>query len=608
VSPRQITATAALFATLIGCGDSDSSAPDVPIGPILDVAPRVTKPPPRVGAGALDFVDVTEGAGIDTPTANSVAFVDFNDDGWPDLTVGTALGVYLLRNNGDGTFVNETLRISIPRELRGEVSTTVYGDVNGDGHLDLYVGRWRGSDFLLMSDGAGSFKPNPDAGIPEAIGVRGVNFGDTDGDGDLDLYVCIGRDLALGFGETGDGGGPDKLFTNNGGVFTDSGQPVGGKPKGETFGALMVDFDRDADLDLFVVTASDLDRYYRNDGGVFTNVSEAAGIARWTNLMGLAVGDYDGDNLLDVYGTDSIPDALYKGQGNGTFTNVYPAVLGGEADPSAAQTAWGCAFMDADNDGDQDVLTVAAYDDNYHGRTGPPRVGRFVLLENDGAGGMTDATDDAGAALNRDVNGGGLAVADYDLDGDIDVAVALAEPGKAGEGAGGHDVLMGLRLLRNDGLRAPGNRSLRIELRQDGPNKWAVGATIDVVTASHQSSRAVTAGESYLSANDFAQHFGMGSSSAAKVDVRWPDGRNDTVELKQGNHRIVRTGDVVTVEPAGTTAATSPGPILCDLDCQACQALCDAGACIHGGHALSGVACLVDCWLSAKDGGGCGSQ
>ena len=240
--------------------------------------------------------------------------------------------------------------------------------------------------------------------------------------------------------------------------------------------------------------------------------------------MGLAVGDYNGDANLDIYATNASADYLYQGQGDGTFINVFEEVMSG-GDPTANATGWGCAFIDLDNDGDQDVVSVSSYEEGDQPgiKQAPPRLGRYTVLENQGNGTFVDQSEEAG--LGHAINGWGLATADYDLDGDVDIVAALQEPLDLGFGPPLDTVKQGIRLLRNDSARAAGNQFLFIALQSPGPNRWAVGATIDVFAGTLSSTRVVTAGSSYLSQHSFVQHFGLGSHTVVdKVHIQWPDG------------------------------------------------------------------------------------
>ncbi len=425
-----------------------------------------------------------------------------------------------------------------------------------------------------------------DRGIPEAADVQGVSFADVDGDGDLDVYVARGRQQVFERSERapdpGREGSPNHLLLNDGsGVFTDvtaDWQAMAGE-RSESFGALFADYDRDGDQDALVVRDFEADHFLRNDGDAFQHVTSAIS-ADGTSLMGMAVADFDGDGNLDVYSTDVGPDTLYLGDGDGTFDDVYVDWI--DADPSASLTGWGVAAIDVDNDADADVMTVSAweYADQYEDLM---RTGAYVLLDNTG-GAFTDIAEAAG--LGEVVHGTALAIADYDLDGDLDVAVALGIPDAADFGPDPSEVTTGIRILRNDSARAAGKRFLEISLRDQGnKNAWAVGATVDVVAGEGRASRVVTAGDSYLSTHSFVQHFGLGDAQTAEVTISWPDGRTTRAhEVPAGYVRMApHDGDccwpsATTCEqpwPDCPTWASAADPCGGVVGCDVCQLVCD---------------------------------
>ena len=214
-------------------------------------------------------------------------------------------------------------------------------------------------------------------------------------------------------------------------------------------GAGFIDYDRDGDLDAYIVNGWKLsgstitergrNALYRNRGdGTFEDVTGPAGVAgegHWGS--GVTVADYDNDGWLDLLVTNFGPNVLYRNLGNGTFENV--AARAGIESPG-----WntGAAFFDADGDGDLD-LYVAAYIE--HGvedllkaeRTldwkGVEKVatGPFGLpgapdhfFRSDGKGGFTDATAEAGLEDRALAYGFGVRAADFDDDGDTDIYVA----------------------------------------------------------------------------------------------------------------------------------------------------------------------------------------
>ena len=213
-------------------------------------------------------------------------------------------------------------------------------------------------------------------------------------------------------------------------------------------GIALVDFDGDGRLDIYAVSAFELDdkkqriphpsALYRNLGGMkFKNVAHEAGLdaAAWGN--GVCAGDFNGDGLIDLYVTNYGPNFLFKNNGNGTFTDV-----AAQAGVQGGGWSTGCAFFDANGDGHLD-LYVARYadvtwDQVVHARRtltwrGGPKVmvgpvgfpgAADVYYENRGDGTFVDATDRRGLTDTAPSYGFGVLATDYDNDGWTDLFVA----------------------------------------------------------------------------------------------------------------------------------------------------------------------------------------
>lgn len=213
------------------------------------------------------------------------------------------------------------------------------GDVNNDGYVDLYFTANQKSNRLYLNNGDWTFTD-----ITEKAGVggsqswsTGVAMADVNGDGLLDIYVSNSGDIK------GDSRA-NEFFVNNGdGTFREEAERWGIADQGLSTHGVFFDYDRDGDLDLYVLNNSYRaigtfnlekstrkirdpeggDKLYRNDGDRFTDVSEAAGILGSEIGFGLGttVGDVNGDGWLDVYISNDFfeKDYLYINQGDGTF-------------------------------------------------------------------------------------------------------------------------------------------------------------------------------------------------------------------------------------------------------------------------------------------------
>ena len=521
---------------------------------------------PSPGAGAppaagVRFVDVTRQAGIDFVHVNGASgrkyyvetmgsgacWIDHDGDGDIDLYVvnsdvlpgsGGPPGATgrLYENRGDGTFRDITAGAGLAHGGYG--MGCAVGDIENDGDLDLYVTRF--GDNALYRNDAGRFTD-----VARAAGVvaggwsTSAAFADIENDGDLDLYVATYIDFTLEnnkfCGEPGlraychpdaYNGVPDRLFGNRGGgVFEDHSVRAGvADPIGKGLGVVFTDIDADGLSDIYVANDKTINFLYRNRGdGTFADISLTAG----TGLseqglpqagMGTDAGDVNGDGRFDLIVTnlDYETNELYINNGDRTFVDAtFPAGLG---EPNFMNVGWGVDFLDYDLDGDRDLAIVNGHllDNarrfNDQARYEQPR----SMLENDGTGHFKEVGPALGEAFVRPAVGRGLAVGDYDNDGDLDLFIV--NNGAPAE------------LLRNDRSGAPERHWLLVSLRGRSSNRFGVGARVEVVTRQEdgtlrRQSDEVRAGSSYLSTNDLRLHFGLGTARTAQsVEVRWPSG------------------------------------------------------------------------------------
>jgi hypothetical protein len=228
------------------------------------------------------FEDVTAAAGLNVfrpshtqggSTDNnayrySSTFTDLDRDGDRDLTIAADfLTSQIFWNNGDGTFTDGTADAGVGTDEDGMGSAL--GDYDGDGRLDWFVsalvevpggGAPHSGNRLFRNTGDGTFTDQTDmAGVRNSGWSWGTTFLDHDNDSDLDLFVTNGWDTA----------NPDQshLYQNNGGVFTDISNATGVTDTGMGRGLLNFDYDKDGDLDVFIVNHGAQPVLYRNDGG-----------------------------------------------------------------------------------------------------------------------------------------------------------------------------------------------------------------------------------------------------------------------------------------------------------------------------------------------------
>jgi len=503
------------------------------------------------GSVGLDFRHGAFRSGIsDDETAmmgGGVCWLDYDGDGWLDLyavngyaesdipNVGSHRGLPSSRlyRNVRGRFEDVTKATGAGLAVRG--SGCVAGDLDGDGTTDLFVttagydAERDAHDALLWNNGDGTFTEGAwKAGIREHGWHTGAAIADVNQDGRMDLVVAGYTDVNTSIPGS-EAGFPanhaavrDLLYLGAGGrAFREVGRTAGLEPGGldHGLGAVFSDVDRDGRLDLFVANDLDPNRLYRNvactacaNGFHLVERGVAERVDDPNAGMGIAAGDYSGDGLDDLFVTNSRGQlhAAHRSRRGAPFADARP-----EFAPAlgSRSTGWGSTWADLDLDGS---LELAIANGAIPVTSLAEDAERLQVV-------TTASRDvrplDAGDVAPR--NGRGLAAADYDNDGDLDLAVASV---------GGR-----LQLLRNDG--ADGHW-LEVALPRFSP-----GAVVTVVLPDgRRLVREARAGASYLSSEDPRPHFGLGDATRVReVVVRYQGGavtRLADVEVD----RLVRAG------------------------------------------------------------------
>ncbi len=345
--------------------------------------------------GILDYV-----SGMDIYGHNGVAIADIDGDGDEDFHVCQPAGLpnLLFRNQGDGTFLDVTVKAGV--DVLDNTASSFFADTDNDGDPDLIL--IGASSLLFHNDGSGRFRLAPDSGFEAIDGSDGSKVSaavaDYDLDGHLDIYVCSYA-FWQGQEELGNypfpyhdanNGAPNMLLRNQGnGSFRDVTRASGVDRNNlrYSFAAAWGDYNGDRYPDLYVANDFGRNNLYRNNGdGTFTDVAREAGVEDIGAGMSAAWEDYDNDGRLDLYVGNMWSSAgqritalqqfrtqrpeeeirsyqrhakgnsLFANRGDGTFEEV-----GAQADVELGRWAWSSDFFDFDNDGHEDLYVVNGF-------------------------------------------------------------------------------------------------------------------------------------------------------------------------------------------------------------------------------------------------------
>ncbi len=474
---------------------------------------------------------------------------------------------HLYKNNRDGTFSDVTEKSGSgepagKRACASGITTTMGGMICSAASGDTTFFFATTERHLHRCDAQGRADPAISWGA-------GCTFLDYDRDGHLDLFVCnylkldpttIPPEASASYcqwkgvpimcGPRGLPADTNILYHNNGdGTFTDVSEKAGIlKPgPGYSITAVSYDFDNDGWPDIYVAVDSAPSILFKNNhDGTFTDIAVMAGCAYSDNGheqagMGVAVADYDCDGWFDIFKTNFADDTsnLYHNNGDGTFTDV--TFESGVA-VNNRYVAWGCGFIDYDNDGWQDIMQINGHVypeiDRYNfGQTFKnPR----LVYRNLGNGQFKDVSAEMGPGISEHYSSRGAAFGDYNNDGDMDVVIFNMNDMPS--------------LLRNEG----GNKQNWIKFKLVGTqcNRTAIGARVRVITGKHTQMDEVHSGTSVMSQSDLRLHFGLGKVDTVDVvEVKWPT----TQKIERFTQ--VKANQIITIrEGAGIVASVKyPG-------------------------------------------------
>ncbi len=491
--------------------------------------------------------------------AGGLAIFDYDGDGRPDVffTNGAALPSLekespqdwnrLFHNEGGMRFTDVTERAGV--RGRGYSMGAAAGDYDNDGHVDLFVAGVN-RNVLYRNRGDGTFEDVTErAGIKSAVWSVAAGWFDYDGDGRLDLFVVNYVQWSPAFDRfCGDPvrklrvychpryfeGLPNTLYRNRGdGTFEDVSERSGiARHVGKGMSVAFADYDEDGRVDAYVTNDGVPNFLFRNRGdGTFEETALRAGAAlpdrgAPVSSMGADFRDYDNDGRPDVATTalagETFP--LFHNEGKGQFRDATaPTGLGAL---TARLSGWGVVLADLDNDGWKDLFTANAHvnDQIESFEAARYRLSNAVFA-NRGDGTFADASDASGVGSRPPGAHRGVAVADLDGDGRLDVVTsALGEPAE---------------LWVNE--TGGGSGWLRVELVGTRSNRDGIGAVVRVGAQANEMTTAV----GYASSSHAGVHFGLGRAERVDVEVAWPSGLRQRAAGVSANQvlRLTEPGD-----------------------------------------------------------------
>ena len=503
------------------------------------------------------FVDVTEQAGIQfqhnsgayggkllpETLGSGCAFLDYDRDGWQDILLVNGRDwpghkqrhstLRLYHNNRNGTFTDVTSRAGLDVELYG--MGVAVGDYNNDGFPDILL-TCVGQNRLFRNTGKGTFVDVTNAsglGKREGFSTSALWI-DYDRDGWLDLFICNyvkwspEHDVFCSLdGKHKSYCTPEAyrgqtcwLFHNRGnGTFEDVTAASGiFDSSSKSLGVAMLDDDHDGWPDLLVANDTQPNKLYRNQrNGTFKDIAVEAGLAfssegKARAGMGVDAADFTNSGAAGVAITnfDNEMIGLYQASGKG-FEDI--AAQTGVGLASKNSLGFGCVFLDADLDGWLDLAVANGHIDetvrNIRGNVGYAQPPQLFLNRN---GVFRDVAAEIGGGFDQPKVGRGLAYADFDRDGDLDLLLTTND-GPA-------------YLYRNE--QRAGNGIIRFRLVGTKSNRDAIGANLRVFHGGTSQSRMVKGGSSYLSQSELPVSFGLERRDRIdRVVLDWPSGRTE---------------------------------------------------------------------------------
>lgn len=511
--------------------------------------------------------------GMFTAGGAASAVADYDNDGLEDIFVTDSEEGYknrLFRNEGNLTFSDQTEKAGVAggNDSESVVADALFFDYDNDGWQDLLVVRF-GTPLLYHNQGDGTFRDvTADCGIDEfGNSLTAIAF-DYNRDGLLDLLfghyfppanlldLPTTKVLPDNLDNAHNGGGQDLWRNEGGGRFVNVTEEAGiDNHTGWTLDVGHGDFNNDGHQDFYVAGDYGTDRVYFNNGdGTFRDTTESSIGFDTKKGMNAEVADYNNDGFMDVYVTNITDEymkecnMLWHNNGDETFTD-----LSKETGTCDTLWGWGAKFADFDNDGWQDLFAVnglrSASDENYipvlvemiitpgidfSDLTVWPDIGDMTwsgyqkskLFKNLGMMNVfKEISGEAGA--DNDLDGRGVAIADFDMDGLIDIYQTNADQPA---------------ILYRNRTTQPGNW-LSMHLIGTESNRNAIGARVTLKAGGLTQIREVAGGNGYSAQSSHRLHFGLGETTEIdEIVIQWPSGKTEKVDLPLNQLSYVKEG------------------------------------------------------------------
>lgn len=525
--------------------------------------PSQSPPQPR-----LRFVDVHEDLDLNftfdngrsrarlmvESTSGGAGWLDYDADGWWDLFLPQGGNPFTQdepsRPSGDRLFRNVLGHRFIDISEQAAISDvefghgTAVGDFDNDGFDDVYVTNV-GPDLLYRNQGDGTFdEVSRSAGIDNPLWGSSAAWADLDLDGSLDLYVCNyvdydPRNPVSCLYRTGEPGichpedadpVPNRCYLNQGdGTFDEVADERGlNGPESKALGVVVADFNGDRLPDVYVANDVAANHMFINRGDARFDEQAVAlgcaysGLGDYQASMGVAFGDYDENGFPDLYLTHFTQDSntLYANHGPGGFEDTTRKA--GLHRPTLPYLAFGTVMADFDCDGRQELFVANGHIDDWREITGdrwymPPQ-----LFSYDGSR-WGEIGKAAGSYFEREWLGRAVATADFDGDGDLDVAVIHQNDEMA--------------LLRNDSERG---HWLKFHFLGSSSNRRGIGVTVTVTQSGRRRTQQLPGGTSYCASHEPVLVFGLGDSSEpCHVAIHWPGGARQDLDAVLPDQRLL---------------------------------------------------------------------